>query len=282
MRTLYAAIAMLSLLAPQVPAQAQSRKAISIAAEGASPPWSGTNDTGELYGFDIDLGKDLCRRIARECTFVAQDWDGIIPALTVGKYDVIMSGMSITEKRKKSIAFTIPYAGGFNQFVMRKELSLGSGGREEKLNLSETGKREANLIAELKSALSGKAIGVLRSSNSEAVLKELFGNLITLRSYDSQDNLQLDLASGRIDGGLADYFTWRDFLKTPEGAIADFFGPELSGGLWGPGVGAGIRKDDTELLAEFDDAIKAATADGTIKALSLKWFDADISPSPVN
>lgn len=282
MRMFYAVIAMLSLLAPQVPAQAQSRKAISIAAEGASPPWSGTNDNGELYGFDIDLGRDLCRRIERACTFVAQDWDGIIPALTVGKFDVIISGMSITDKRKKSIAFTIPYAGGFNQFVMRKELSLGSGGREEKLDLSETGEREANLIAELKTALSGKAIGVLRSSNSEAVLKELFGNLITLRSYDSQDNLQLDLTSGRIDGGLADYFTWRDFLKTPEGAVADFFGPELSGGLWGPGVGAGIRKDDTELLAEFDNAIKAATADGTIKALSLKWFDADISPSPIN
>jgi octopine/nopaline transport system substrate-binding protein len=282
MRMLYAVIAILSLLTLQMPAQAQSRKAISIAAEGASPPWSGTNDNGELYGFDIDLGKDLCRRIERECKFVAQDWDGIIPALTVGKFDVIISGMSITEKRKKSIAFTIPYAGGFNQFVMRKDLSLGSGGREEKLNLSMSGKREADLIAGLKTALSGKAIGVLRSSNSEAVLKELFGNGITLRSYDSQDNLQLDLTSGRIDGGLADYFTWRDFLKTPEGAVADFFGPELSGGLWGPGVGAGIRKDDTALLAEFDNAIKAATADGTIRSLSIKWFDADISPSQVN
>jgi len=282
MRTLYAVIAMFAILSLQSAAQAQSRKPISIAAEGASPPWSGTNDQGELYGFDIDLGRDLCRRIERECTFVAQDWDGIIPALTVGKFDVIISGMSITEKRKQSIAFSIPYAGGFNQFVMRKGLGLGSGGRDEKLNLSKTGEREENLIAGLKTALTGKAIGVLRSSNSEAVLKELFGNVVTLRSYDSQDNLQLDLTSGRLDGGLADYFTWRDFLETPEGAVADFFGPELTGGLWGPGVGAGFRKGDVELLAAFDDAIRAANSDGTIKALSLKWFDADISPSPAD
>ncbi|RUV06315.1 transporter substrate-binding domain-containing protein, partial [Mesorhizobium sp. M7A.T.Ca.TU.009.01.3.1] len=78
---------------------------------------------------------------------------------------------------------------------------------------------------------------------------------------------------------LADYFTWRDFLETPSGSDAVFFGPELKGGLWGPGVGAGMRMNDTELLAKFNAAIAAATKDGTIKALSLKWFKSDISPA---
>ncbi|TIV95624.1 MAG: transporter substrate-binding domain-containing protein, partial [Mesorhizobium sp.] len=93
------------------------------------------------------------------------------------------------------------------------------------------------------------------------------------------DNLKLDLAAGRVDGGLADYFTWRDFLETPDGSSAVFFGPELSGGLWGPGVGAGMRKDDADLVNKFNAAIDAATKDGTIQALSVKWFKEDIAPA---
>lgn len=277
MRIPLAIVILTAVLFPEV-TQAGNERAISIAAEGASPPWTGTNENGELYGFDIDVGRDLCGRMKIECTFVAQDWDGIIPALTVGKFDVIMSGMSITEKRKQSIAFSKPYAGGFNQFVMRKDLALDPGDTREKLNLSFVGEKEKSMIGRLRFALNGKAIGVLRSSNSEAVLKDIFGDVVTIRSYDSQDNLQLDLAAGRVDGGLADYFTWRDFLETPDGSIALFFGPELSGGLWGPGVGAGVRKDDVVLREKIDQAIDAAVKDGTIKALSMKWFKADISP----
>ncbi|MER9365045.1 transporter substrate-binding domain-containing protein [Mesorhizobium sp. M0518] len=261
------------------PAGAESGRVISIATEGASPPWDGTDANGQLYGYDIDVGQELCRRIAIKCTFVPQDWDGIIPALLVGKFDVIMSGMAITEKRKQSIAFSIPYATGFNQFVVRKDLGLDAGDTKEKVNLSTIGDKEKATIERLRSTLAGRAIGALRSSNSEAVVKEILGDVVTIRSYDSQDNMKLDLAAGRIDGGLADYFTWRDFLETPSGSDVVFFGPELNGGLWGPGVGAGLRKDDTELLAKFNAAIDAATKDGTIKALSLKWFKSDISPA---
>ena len=261
------------------PLKADDARVITIAAEGASPPWTGTDESGQLYGFDVDVGRDLCLRMKVKCAFVAQDWDGIIPALTVGKFDVIMSGMSITEKRKRSIAFTIPYAGGFNQFVVRKSLGLTSGDTRQKLNLSAIGPAEKQLIDTLRETLAGKTLGVLRSSNSEAVLKDLLGDVLTIRSYDSQNNLQLDLAAGRIDGGLADYFTWRDFLKSADGNVATFYGPELSGGLWGPGVGAGLRKEDRELLTRFNAAIEDAVKDGTIRSLSLKWFEADISPS---
>lgn len=272
------AVSIASLLSA-FPASAESGRVISIATEGASPPWDGTDANGQLYGYDIDVGQELCRRIEIKCTFVPQDWDGIIPALLVGKFDVIMSGMAITEKRKQKIAFSVPYATGFNQFVVRKDLGLDAGDTKEKINLSTIGDKEKATIERLRSTLAGKAIGALRSSNSEAVVKEMLGDVVTIRSYDSQDNMKLDLAAGRIDGGLADYFTWRDFLETPSGSDVVFFGPELKGGLWGPGVGAGMRKDDTELLAKFNAAIDAATKDGTIKALSLKWFKSDISPA---
>ncbi|RWX66390.1 transporter substrate-binding domain-containing protein [Mesorhizobium sp. M4B.F.Ca.ET.089.01.1.1] len=272
------AISVASLFAA-LPTRAESERTITIATEGASPPWDGTDADGKLYGYDVDVGLELCNRLKIKCSFVAQDWDGIIPALLVGKYDVIMSGMAITEKRKQQIAFSSPYASGYNQFVVRKELGLDAGDTKQKVNLSTIGDKEKATIEWLRSTLSGKAIGVLRSSNSEAVVKQLLGDVVTIRSYDSLDNLKLDLTAGRVDGGLADYFTWRDFLEVPGGSVAVFFGPELNGGLWGPGVGAGMRKDDTELLTKFNAALDAANKDGTIKSLSLKWFKTDISPA---
>ncbi|WP_412065980.1 transporter substrate-binding domain-containing protein [Rhizobium sp. SYY.PMSO] len=268
----------IALALSQVSAQAMDRKTLTIATEGASPPWDMIDTEGKLVGYDIDVGNELCRRIAVECKFVAQDWDGMIPALTVGKFDAIMSGMAITEKRRRSIAFSRPYAGGFNQLVMRKDLQLPQTDTKIKINLTSVGKAQEAVLEQLQSALSGKTLGVLRSSNSEAVLNDLFGKVATIRSYDTQDNLHLDLAAGRIDGGLADYFTWKTFLDSKDGETAAFYGPELSGGLWGPGVGVGIRKDDTALVADFDKAIQDCIADGTLKNLSLKWFGIDISP----
>lgn len=259
-------------------AQATEGKVISIASEGASPPWTSISSDGTLSGFDIDVGKDLCRRMQVTCKFVAQDWDGIIPALTVGKYDAIMSGMSITEKRKQSISFSDPYAGGFNQLVIRKDLGLAPTDTEARLDLTVIDASKQSTIDALKAALKGKVLGVLRSSNSEAVLNQLFGDIASIRSYDSQDNLHLDLAAGRIDGGLADYFTWKTFLDSADGSGCTFYGPRLSGGLWGPGVGVGIRKQDGALVAAFDKAIAGATTDGTLKRLSLQWFGIDVAP----
>ncbi|WP_405049202.1 transporter substrate-binding domain-containing protein [Rhizobium rhizogenes] len=259
-------------------AQAGQRTAITIASEGASPPWDYIDETGALVGFDIDVGKELCTRMKIECTFVAQDWDGIIPGLLVKKYDAIMAGMSITEKRKKSIAFSKPYAVGPNQIVMRRNLGLEHGDVTAKLNLTDMDDAKKKAVAKLRESLTGKTLGVLRSSNSEAVMKELFGDIAEVRSYDSQENLKLDLVAQRVDGGLGDYFVWRDFIETPDGKDVGFLGPQLSGGTWGPGVGIGLRKDDTDLIAAFDTALEASIKDGTISRIATKWFRMDIAP----
>ncbi|WP_244575244.1 transporter substrate-binding domain-containing protein [Rhizobium sp. 11515TR] len=259
-------------------AHAEQRTAITIASEGASPPWDFIDASGALVGFDIDVGQELCTRMQLKCKFVAQDWDGIIPGLLVKKYDAIMAGMSITEKRKKSIAFSAPYAVGPNQIVMRRDVGLQPGDTKAKLNLTNMDASAKETVAKLRASLTGRILGVLRSSNSEAVVKELFGDVAEVRSYDSQENLKLDLVAQRIDGGLGDYFVWRDFLKTPDGEQADFFGPQLSGGTWGPGVGIGLRKEDTDLIADFDSALEASIKDGTISRIAEKWFGMDIAP----
>ncbi|OCC05340.1 ABC transporter substrate-binding protein [Labrys sp. WJW] len=272
------ALAVLAILLASSVARAEESKAITIASEGASPPWDYIDANGALAGFDIDVGNELCTRMKLQCTFVAQDWDGIIPGLLVKKYDAIIAGMSITEKRKKSIAFSVPYAVGPNQIVMRRDLGLPPGDTKAKLDLTDIDAEKKALIGKLKESLTGKTLGVLRSSNSEAVVRELFGDIAQVRSYDSQENLKLDLTSERIDGGLGDYLVWKQFLETPEGKAVDFFGPQLSGGTWGPGVGIGLRKEDADLIEAFDKAIEASTKDGALGRISLKWFGVDISP----
>ena len=92
------------------PSYAGDWKKIRIATEGAYKPWNFTDSSGKLVGFELDLAADLCKRMGAQCEIVAQAWDGIIPALQAGKYDAIMAGMSITEKRKKVITFSRAYA----------------------------------------------------------------------------------------------------------------------------------------------------------------------------
>lgn len=259
------------------PVQAADSKTIKIATEGAFPPWNAVDSSGKAIGFDVDVGLELCRRANLTCDFVAQNWDGIIPALNVGKYDAIMAGMSITEKRKEVIAFSRPYALTSNYFVVSKTLGVPAMDTNAKVDLSSDDAAAKQILASLKSNLKGRTIGVQRSTNAEAFVRQYFDDSVDIRSYDTQDNLNLDLVLGRIDGGLADYSVWKAFLDSKDGATTALYGPMISGGLFGPGIGIGLRKQDTDLAERFNDAIKSANADGTLTKLSLKWFGADLA-----
>ena len=93
-------------------------KTVKIATEGAYAPWNFTGAGGKLEGFEIDLANDLCKRMNVKCEIIAQDWDGIIPALNAKKYDAIMAGMSITDERKKVIDFAGPYVNAPNGYLV--------------------------------------------------------------------------------------------------------------------------------------------------------------------
>lgn len=255
---------------------ADERKVIRIATEGAFPPWNAVDTSGKPFGFDIDVGKALCKQAKLICEFVTQEWDGIIPGLRVGKFDAVMAGMSITQKRKQVIAFSEPYALTSNYFVMRKAVEMPMLDSKEKLDLSVETQTNKNLLDALKNNLAGKTIGVQGSTNAEAFVRSYLGDSVQIRTYDKQDNLTLDLLAGRIDGGLADYSVWKVFLDSKEGVSTALYGPRISGGLFGPGVGIGLRKDETTLANAFNKAISELTADGTLRAISLKWFGADL------
>jgi octopine/nopaline transport system substrate-binding protein len=250
---------------------------IKIGTEGAYPPWNGMNAAGELEGAEIDLVFDLCKRMKAECELVAQDWDGIIPALQNGKYDAIMAGMSITAERMEVINFSQGYANEPASFSVLKSSPLASLKFSGKVNMDALDGKSKKLLKSLKKTLEGATVGVQGSTTHENFVKQVLGDTVTMKSYDTQENLELDLSVGRIDAALSDQGSMEKFMESENGKEIVFIGPGLGGGPFGEGVGVGLRKSDTDLLKMFNKAIDEARAGGTLAEHFTKWFGKDIS-----
>jgi len=229
---------------------------VKIGTEGAYPPFNSLDNTGKLVGFDIDIANALCKAANFECEFVVQDWDGIIPGLLAKKYDAIIASMSITEERKQKVDFTNKYYNTPAKFFAKK----GSG-----LTISKAG-------------LKGKSIGVQRATIHENFLRDNYGDVVDVKSYATQDEVYLDLVSGRLDGGIADSVAVDDgFLKTDAGKGFAFFGPDFSDPKWfGDGAGIAVRKGEPELLNGLNAALKKILADGTYKKINDKYFEFNV------
>jgi len=261
-------------MAALLPAAAQEK--ITIATEGAYAPWNFTTADGKPDGMEVELAQNLCGRMKIECTVVTQDWDGLIPALTVGKFDVIMASMYITDKRLEVIDFTQPYAVDPAGFAVAKDSPLAALAAE-KITLADEAKAKA-VIEKMKPMLKGKVIGAQASTVNLEFVKTYFGDTVEIREYKTTEQHDLDLAAGRIDGIFAQQTALAATLAKPEFANYAVAGPGFYAGLFGRGTGAGLRKEDKALKEKLDKAIDEAIADGTIKTLSLKWLKADVTP----
>ena len=141
-------------------AAASGQEKLRLGTEGAYPPFNYFDPSGQVTGFDIEIGQALCAHMGVECEVVAQDWDGLIPSLQVGKFDVIMAGMFITPKRLEIIDFTQPYAVDPGGFAVAKDSELGKLGLSgEKFDMGDAASSTA-AIEKLKPALKGKVVGV--------------------------------------------------------------------------------------------------------------------------
>ncbi len=233
-----------------VQAFGQSLK-LRIATEGANPPFSTINSSGEVEGFDVDIARALCAKMNAECEIAAQDWDGIIPALLAHKYDAIVASLNVTEDRKKVVAFTKPYYRSPSVFVVRK-------GTDTK-DLSPK-------------ALSGKSIGVQTATNHAAYLEDKYNHSI-VRLYNTVADAYRDLAAGRVQYVMYDKLAAYDWLKTPEGACCEMAPLELTDpAYFGSGVAIALRKDDAALLDKLNAALAAIVADGTYAKINGKYF----------
>ena len=265
-----------------------SADTIKIATEGAYPPWNSKSEDGKLIGFEVELANWLCIYMGRSCTIVEQDWDGMIPALRMRKYDAIMAGMSITDERKKVITFSQGYADEVASLAVMKGSSLEGMKTPEGINLSLGGKDVKSALKTIKSALAGKTVCTQTGTIHQNFLESGDVGKVNVRTYKTQDEVNLDLASGRCDVALAAAVAFTDYAEKSKKNVV-LVGPTFSGGHFGNGVGVGLRqaaqfgkdstlgKRDAQLLKDFNKAIDKARREGKISELAVKWFGFDAS-----
>ena len=257
---------------------------IKIGTEGAYPPWNSKDASGNLIGFEVELANELCAIMKHECTIVEQDWDGMIPALLMRKFDAIMAGMSITDERLKTINFSQGYADEVASLAVIKGSDLEGMETPEGINLSLGGSDVKKTLKTLTSALAGKTVCTQTGTIHQNFLESGDVGSVNVRTYKTQDEVNLDLTAGRCDVALAAAVAFVDYADKSGEAVV-LVGPTLSGGAFGNGVGVGIRKGgddaigkrDAQLLKDFNKAIDKARKDGIISRLAIKHFGFDAS-----
>lgn len=260
-------------------ANAEDTQVVRIATEGAYAPWNFVKPGGQLDGFEIELARDLCNRMKVKCDISAHDWDGLIPSLNGGQIDAIMAGMSITPKRQEVIGFSRTYAAPVNGFLVVDNSSLATlPGEAKSIDLDKDEAGAKALISEMAPLLKGKVIGVQGSTTASAFAEKYLSQVVEVREYKTVDSHNMDLMSGRVDAVLANAVVLKLAAQEPSLKGAKMAGPIFSGGVFGPGIGVGLRKSDTALKEKFDVAITAAVKDGTVKKLSEKWLKFDVTP----
>jgi len=204
----------------------------------------------------VEIGLELCKRIGAECSMVAQDWDGIIPGLIANKYDFIIASMFITEERKKQVDFSDPYYLAAMTHVTSKE---------------------SNITEFTNEALKGKVIGA-QSGTTQADFAEAMYPDAEIRLYPTQDEVNLDMASGRIDMQVGDMLPLLDWTtKTDDGACCELVGEPITDPKFvGDGVGIALRQEDDDLRERLNAALKEIRSDGTYKTINDKYFTVDV------
>lgn len=227
--------------------------------EAQYPPFESKSATGELQGFDIDLGNAVCAAASVKCEWVDTSFDGLIAALQARKFDAINSAMNVTEKRRQAIDFTNVIYRVPSKLIAKKDSGL----------LPTTG------------SLKGKHIGVLQGSIQESYAQAHWApEGVDIVSYQDQSQVYLDLSSGRLDGTLVLAPAGQSgFLSRPDGKDYGFVGDAVRDDkILGSGIAFGLRKGDTQLKEKLDTAIAKVQKDGVVKELSKKYFgDIDVS-----
>lgn len=229
---------------------------IRVGIDAAYKPFTYKTDDGQFTGFDVDIARALCAQMHAHCTFIEQNWDGIIPALNARKFDAIISSMSITDERRRAVEFTNKYYETPSRIVAKKGSINGT-----------------------PESLKGKHVGVLKASVQEKYAQQVLAPAgAEVVSYDTQEQVYLDLKSGRLDATVADAVeVGEGFLKSPEGQTFAAVGPELRDPkIFGYGAGIAVRKSDTDLRDQLNAALKAILASGAYKQVNDKYFTFDV------
>ena len=228
----------LSLLSSSLWAQT-----IRMGTEGAYPPYNFINDSGEVDGFERELGDEICRVANLECVWVTNDWDSIIPNLVSGNYDTIMAGMSITDEREQVIDFTQAY------FPPDPSAYVVARGTDSSV-------LNSGIVAAQTATIQAAHVG-----NSDATLVE----------FASPDETIAAVRSGEVDAVLADFAFLKEIVDSSNGELA-FVGDRV---MLGGGIGIGVRESDRPLKTQLDQAISQLKANGELNRIITKWMGAE-------
>ena len=255
----------LSLLAVafgMVASAAQAQDVLRVGTEGNAPKFSMADASGNVTGFDADVANALCNQMHMTCKFVVQDFNTLIPSMDTNRFDVIISGLGITEERKKKIDYSIPYATTPQYFGVPKDSPIA----------------DAKDVQTILKGLDGKTVGVVNGTTYAAFVRKNIPGA-QLKTYDGTTAEMADFSSGRLDAVFTDSPTWKDFFSTPESdgfiKVDVKFGPSTNSETLGQGMGVGLAKGNTELKAKLDKAVCAIIKDGEVTRSSEKWFGDD-------
>jgi len=236
MKKMMLATALLALTAGASLAQ----DVVRIGTEGAYEPYNYIDQaTGELTGYEIELGNELCKRAGLTCEFVQNAWDSIIPNLQSGNYDMIMAGMSITAEREEVIDFTQNYIPPASSayVALSADVNVGEGA----VIAAQTGTIQAGYVAE-----SGA----------------------TLLEFATPDETVAAVKNGEADAVFADKDYLAPIAADSNGELVVLATEVQLGG----GVGVGLRETDTELKDKLNAAIQSMKDDGSLNTMIKKWF----------
>lgn len=277
-RAVYVKSILSAVILLALPALTQAAAPLRIATEGAFPPFNQTTPSGKIVGFEPDMIQEIAKRAGFSYEIIAQKWSGIIPGLMDGKYDAVVDSITITPAREKAIAFSRPYTNSVSGFVTLKSGPIAVlPGADAMIPASDEAGMNRSL-AEMKKAFTGKTIAVQVATIQADFLQKYLSDVATIRTYQAGPETYADLSNGRVDAVMASVTNMSAFVKKHQDS-ATITGYRYSGGLLGVGSAIGLRKDEIALKAKIDDALASMIADGTLKALSMKWFGTDVTPS---
>ena len=225
-------------------AQAKDWKTVVIGMEGAYEPYNLTDPSGKIVGFEPDLAMDLCARMKVECKIIAQDWDGMIPGLQ-GRQVRRDHGRHVDHRRAQEADRLLDPLCATSRRPSPPPSRARSPSSPDPGKVINFDKDKAGGDAALKAlrdALKGKTIGVQVSTTHATFAGNHLKDVATIKEYKTTDERDLDLKSGRIDAVLDDQTAIASMLAKDDAKDFTEFGPQLTGGDFGVGVGMGIRK----------------------------------------
>ena len=220
---------------------------LTIGLDDSYPPMEFRDSKNELVGFDVDLGNEIAKKLGVKTEYTTTDFNGIILALTSSKFNIILSGMSVTDKRKESIDFSDTYVMGGQVVAIRK------------------GDTSIKNLADLK----GKVVACQLGSTGDTAATAMEG-LKEVKKYDKITEAFQELSAKRVDAVIMDAQVGGYYVAKKPGeydVLKDVISEEP--------MGIGFKKEDKELKAAIQKALDELKADGTMSKLSVKWFGFD-------